>query len=118
MARNLGLILAVLAGPALADEAATVPSGMAGGISVSSSYSVNAPVTGAGQAAMDAEEREYRRAMYSRATTECEDLLATIAANCALTSISVSSQVNAYPGQPPTLYVSVSVTAQVELKTR
>jgi hypothetical protein len=105
------------AAPAFAQDAAAAASfAPVGGLMVTVSYGINAPITGTTVEAMAEEDRTFRRAMYARAVSECEDLLATIAASCSLSGISVSSQINSYPGQPPTIYVSTTVTMQIAPK--
>ncbi|WP_309664600.1 hypothetical protein [Tabrizicola sp.] len=111
----LTLALAVLPClPALAQDAPTPVAG--GPVIISVSYSINAPVASESPEALDQADKDYRRALYARAAKECDDLLATIAAECRITDINVSTQVNSFPGQPTTLYVSSTVNTEVTLK--
>lgn len=79
-------------------------------------YSLNVALNSTDPEAIATQDRADRRALYARAVDECEDVLATIASACSITGISLSTQVNAYPGQPPTLYVSASVSMQVSFR--
>jgi hypothetical protein len=108
--------LALLAVPASGEDVAKQVAATPGPVSVNISYTINAPLVATTPDAVTAEDRQYRKAMYERAAGECEDLLATIAASCQITNIGVSTQVNRYPGQPATIYVSTNVTMQIALK--
>jgi ABC-type transport system substrate-binding protein len=108
--------VALLTVPAHAEDTARLSIAAPGPVNVNISYTINAPLTASTPEAATAEDREYRKALYRRAAGECEDLLATIAASCQITNIGVSSQVNRYPGQPATIYVSTNVTMQIALK--
>ena len=110
------LCAALLTAPAFAEDSAKLTMVPPGPVSVNISYTINAPLTALTPEAVTAEDRQYRKAMYERAAGECEDLVATIAESCQLTNIGVSTQVNRYPGQPATIYVSTNVTMQVALK--
>jgi hypothetical protein len=110
------LCAALMTAPAIAEESAVTTVVPPGPVSVNISYTINAPLTAMTPEAVTAEDRQYRKAMYERASGECADLLATIAASCQLTNIGVSTQVNRYPGQPATIYVSTNVTMQIALK--
>lgn len=104
--------------PALAQETAlTMPAQPGGPVSVSVSYSVNETLSSLEPASVAAIESAHRDAMLKRADGECAAILATIATDCAVTAINISSQVNSYPGQPPALYISSTVNLQVTLKS-
>lgn len=90
--------------------------GVMSGIYFSTSISVNAPMAGADAAAKEAEEDAYRQRLYVRAVKECDGLMATIAKSCEITNVSVSTQVNASPGQPDYLYGTANISMTVELK--
>lgn len=62
------------------------------------------------------QEKILKRAMYERASRECDDMRATIALTCSITGISVSTSINRSYGQPPSIYVNSNVTLQVTLK--
>lgn len=111
------LLLSVLAVPALAQEETDgfFPGEM-GGVMFNTSFSINAPMTATDLAGKAAEEDAYRASLYARSSAECELVLATIAATCEVTSVNVSTQVSASPGQPDYLYASANVTMQVKLK--
>jgi hypothetical protein len=104
--------------PAMAQETAlTLPSLPGGPVSVSVSYSVNETLSSLDPASVSAIEAAHRDMMLKRADGECAAILATIATDCAVTAINISSQVNSYPGQPPALYISSTVNLQVTLKS-
>lgn len=104
--------------PALAqDPAVALPEQPGGPVSVSISYAVNETLTTLDPGAVATLDATHRTAMLQRADGECAALLATIATDCAVTAINISTQVNSYPGQPPTLYVSSNVNLQVTLKS-
>jgi hypothetical protein len=104
--------------PALAQEEATTMAGMPGGpVMVSVNYSINVPLASAEPKAAAEADASYRRELLLRAESECVELLASIATDCVMTGINISTQVNSYPGQPPTLYVNSSVTLQITLRT-
>ena len=105
--------LICLALPALAQEAETSPATQP--VFVNVSYSLNVPFDAADADAVE-KDRAYSKAMYARSAGDCADLLATIAATCKLTNISVSTSVNNYPGQPVTISVSLNTTLEVSLK--
>lgn len=48
--------------------------------------------------------------------TNASIFLATIASECSLTGINISTQVNSYPGQAPTLYLNSGATLQITLR--
>jgi len=109
-------LLSLLSLPAAAQEEIDMSGGMMSGIYFSTSISVNAPMAGADAAAKEAEEDAYRQRLYVRAVKECNGLMATIAKSCVITNVSVSTQVNANPGQPDYLYGSANISMTVELK--
>lgn len=102
--------------PVAAQETTDDMGNMMSGIYFSTSISVNAPLTALDAAAKEAEEDSYRQRLYVRAVKECEGLLATIAKSCMITNVSVSTQVNANPGQPDYLYGTANISMTVELK--
>jgi len=111
------LFLSVLALPALAqDQTSEFFPGDTGGVMFNTSFSINAPMTATDAAGKTAEEDAYRASLYARSSAECDLLLTTIAATCVVTSVNVSTQLSATPGQPDYLYASANVTMQVELK--
>jgi hypothetical protein len=101
---------------AFGQDAGSEDAALAGGVSVSTSYNISAPMTSAGVKDQDAEDRAYRAQMYKKSAAECADLLATIAESCTITGITVSTQINRSPGVPDSMYATGSVTMQVELK--
>lgn len=111
---RLPAALSLAASVAGAQETAT-PSGMAG-VAFNTSISLNLPLTASDPAAKLAEEEGHRKDLYARSVRECAILLETIATACAITGVSVSSQINSNPGQPDYLYVSSNITMQVDLK--
>jgi hypothetical protein len=115
---RVGVIAALMlsATGAFGQDAASEEAAMAGGVAVSTSYNISAPMTSAGATDQDAEDRAYRVQMYKKSAAECADLLATIAKSCTITGISVSTQINRAPGQPDSMYATGSVTMQVEMK--
>ncbi len=111
------LLSMLIAAPALAQEATdTMAAGMPPGIMISTSIGINAPLAATDRAGKTAEEDAYRQSLYARSVAECDALLASIAKTCVVTSVNVSTQLNASPGQPDFLYASSSITMQVELK--
>jgi hypothetical protein len=106
-----------LALPAAGQDAAAAVTAVAGGpVLVSVNYSINVPLASTEPEAAAAADSSYRRALLLRAESECAELLASIATDCARTSITISTQVNSYPGQPPALYVNSSETLQITLR--
>jgi hypothetical protein len=113
----LALALAVPL-PALAqDTALTIPAQPGGPVSVSVSYAINETLSALDPDAVAALDAAHRAVMLKRADGECAALLATIATDCAVTAINISTQVNSYPGQPPGLYISSTVNLQITLKS-
>ncbi len=116
--KALALGLALLPGLAQAEDLATdgTMSDGASGIAINTSISLNLPMMGADRAAKQAEEDATRRDLYARSVKECGLLLDSVAKTCAITAISISTQINSNPGQPDYLYVSSNITMQVDLK--
>ena len=85
-------------------------------IYTNTSYSLQVPAEAEADNRITGQEKTLKRSMYDRAARECEDLKATIAQTCQVTSITVSTQVTRTPGTPSQLYVSASVQMQVTLK--
>lgn len=110
----LGLLAAPLS--ALAQDTATPAPASSGGVTISTSISLNLPLMAPDRAGKLAEEELRRRDLYARSVGECAVLLESVAKSCTITGISVSSQTNSNPGQPDYLYASASITMQVELK--
>lgn len=111
------LALSAMTLPALAqEEGGDFFAGEMSGVMFNTSFSINAPMTALDVAGKTAEEDAYRASLYARSNAECELILATIAGTCVITSVNVSTQVSASPGQPDYLYASANVTMQVELK--
>jgi len=111
------LALTVMTLPAMAqDGTGEVFFDEMGGVMFNTSFSINAPMTATDLAGKTAEEDAYRASLYARSSAECELILATIAATCVVTSVNVSTQISATPGQPDYLYASSNVTMTVELK--
>lgn len=100
-------LLAALASPASAAGPA---------IWVNTSYSLQIPADADADARVTEQEKTLKRSMYERAARECEDLKATIAQTCQVTSINVSTQINRNPGTPTQIYVSTNVQMQVTIK--
>lgn len=114
----LAAVTFALTSPALAQETAlTIPSQPGGPVSVSVSYSINESLSTISPEEVAKIDAQHRTAMLQRANGECATLLATIATDCAVTAINISSQVNSYPGQPPALYISSAVNLQITLKS-
>ena len=111
-------LAACLTFPAFADEIAVATPAIPGGpVAVNISYAVNENLVSTDPAAIEKLDADHRATMLGRANSECATLLATIATDCAVTAINISTQVNNYPGQPPTLYVNSNVTLQITLKS-
>ena len=111
------LTLALTAAPALAESnAIALPA--TGPVNVNVSYNLQLPAGPGPDTAelLSSAERDARKSMYTLAAKECEALLATIASSCQITAINVSTQINRYPGQVPTLYISSNVSMQIALK--
>lgn len=111
----------LLATPVAAENVAAERSDLAASavgtaVAVNISYTINAPLTATVPEEIAAEERQYIRMLYQRATRECEDLMATIAAACQITGLNVSTQVTRNPGQIATIYVTSNVTLQIALR--
>jgi hypothetical protein len=85
-------------------------------IVISTSMSLNVPLSVADRLGKLAEEQGYRADLYARSLKECEVLLESIATKCTITSINVSTQLNSNPGQPDYLYASSTITMDVVLK--
>ena len=100
-------LLAALASPAYAAGPA---------IWMNTSYSLQMPADADTDTRITEQEKTLKRSMYERAARECEDLKATIAQTCQLTSINVSTQINRNPGTPTQIYVSTNVQMQVTIK--
>ncbi len=89
---------------------------LTGGISISTSYSISGPMLAKTPQDSAKEEQGYRKSLYQQSAKECADLLDTIAKTCAVTNISVSTQITRQAGVADQIYASGSVTLQVELK--
>jgi hypothetical protein len=100
-------LLATLAGPVFAAGPT---------IWVNTSYSQQMPVDAEADNRITEQEKTLKRSMYERAARECEDLKATIAQTCQITSINVSTQINRAPGAPSQIYVTSNVQMQVTIK--
>lgn len=102
----------------LAAMLAAAPEALAGGQTVQANASFSAQIMAGSDndAQITEQEKNLKRAMYERAGRECADIMASVATSCSITGINVSTQVNRNYGQPPTIYVSSSVTMQVTLK--
>ena len=108
-------LAALTACPALADE--LTPAAPPGGpVAVNVSYAINETILSTEPEALAALDATHRKTLMLRAEGECAAFLATIATDCAVSGISISTQVNSYPGQPPTLYVNSNVTLQIALR--
>ena len=111
-----GLSLAVSLAAPFAEAQETASASGAAGILFNTSISLNLPLTAPDRAGRLAEEEGHRKNLYQRSVRECAILLDSIASACAITGITVSSQINSTPGQADYLYVSSNITMQVELK--
>ena len=110
------LVLAALtASPAFADDL-TVAAPPGGPVAVNVSYAINETILSTEPEALAALDSTHRKTLMLRAEGECAAFLATIATDCTVSGISISTQVNSYPGQPPTLYVNSNVTLQITLR--
>jgi hypothetical protein len=108
------ILVTCLPTTAFAQETTTPVS--ASGILFNTSISINLPLAATDPAGKQAEEDAYRKDLYQRAVNECGVLLESIARQCEITSVNVSTQINGNPGQADYLYASANVTLQVELK--
>jgi len=109
------LALALITAPAFA-ESNTMALPAVGPVSVNVSYNLQLPAGPGTAELLSSVERNARKSMYTLAAKECEALLATIASSCQITAINVSTQINRYPSQVPTLYISSNVSMQIALK--
>ena len=109
---------AALCAPASASDTAAVArvtpasANTAEPVNASVSYTINLPLSEGAMLVDAANNRAYKRSLYQKSASECEDFLATIAKRCQITNISVSTNENRHAGQPATLYVSVNVSMQ------
>jgi hypothetical protein len=85
-------------------------------INAAINYTINLPLSEGALLADAVNNRAYKRSLYNKAAAECEDFLATIAKDCKITNLNVSTNENRYAGQPATLYVSVSVNMLITPK--
>ncbi len=115
---RVGMIAAMMlsATGVLAQDADSGDGASMGGVTISTSYNISAPMKSLGAADQDAEDRDYRVQLYKKSAAECADLTATIAKSCLITGITVSTQINRSPGVPDSMYATGSVTMQVDLK--
>ena len=104
------------AAPALAQEASPDAAGAAAGVVVSTSYNISTPMASTTAEGQDKEDQSYREILYAKAAAECGTLVASAATACAITGITVSTQINRSPGMPDSMYASGTVTMQVDLK--
>ena len=100
----------------LAQDAPSGDVALPGGVTVNTSYNISLPMTAKTPADETAEEQQYRKQMYALSAKECADLLASIAASCSLTTISVSTQITRQPGLAAQMYATGNVTLLVEMK--
>jgi hypothetical protein len=113
----LVILTALCASPTLADEMTAVGTAMPGGpVAVNVSYAINETILSTAPEALAALDAAHRKTLMLRAEGECAAFLATIATDCAVSGINISTQVNSYPGQPPALYVNSNVTLQITLR--
>jgi hypothetical protein len=110
------LVAAALALPGSAEDMTAASTTSGGPVAVSVSYSINENMTSTAPEAVAEVDARHRKALLLRAEGECEAFLATIATDCAVSSISLATQLNSYPGQPPTIYVSSTVTLQIAMR--
>ncbi len=110
-------VVSCLTLPAAAQDTTTMGEIPGGPLMVNINYAANVPLASVEAAVVDKEDALYRQSLLLRAETECVQLLATIATDCAMTGINISIQINNYPGQVPALSVSSNVTLQVTLRT-
>ncbi len=101
------VLLAAKASPALAAGPA---------IWVNTSYSLQIPASGEDDTRIGDQEKSLKRSMYERAARECEDLTATIALTCQITTINVSTQITRNPSAPSQVYVTTNVQMQITMK--
>jgi hypothetical protein len=121
MLRLIALLALCLATPAMADLTMGTPAAPAGGppggpVAVNVSYAINETILSTAPEALAALDAAHRKTLMLRAEGECAAFLATIATDCAVTGINISTQVNSYPGQPPALYVNSNVSLQITLR--
>jgi hypothetical protein len=113
----LVLLAALGTCPALADEMTAVAAAVPGGpVAVNVSYAINETILSTAPEALATLDAAHRKTLILRAEGECAAFLATIATDCAVTGITISTQVNSYPGQPPALYVNSNVSLQITLR--
>ncbi len=113
----LTLCLTLIPGLALCEDvtAEVVMAQPPAGVMITTSISLNLPLTAADQAGKLAEEETRRKELYARSVRECDILMETVAKSCTITGINVSTQTNSSPGQPDYLYASSNISMQVEL---
>jgi len=113
----VALAVALIGVPALA-ESNTMALPAVGPVSVNVSYNLQLPAGPGPDTAelLSSAERDARKSMYTLAAQECGDLLATIASSCQITAINISTQINRYPGQVPTICINSNVSMQIALK--
>ena len=113
----LTLVTVLSATSAIAQDGSTSPDGsILNGVAVSTSYNISAPMVAKTEPEAVLEEQNYRQQMYLLAAKECTDLLETIATSCAVSNISVSTQITRQPGVANQMYATGSVTLQVDMK--
>jgi hypothetical protein len=114
---GLVALATLCANAGLADEMTAVAAGVPGGpVAVNVSYAINETILSTAPEALATLDAGHRKTLMLRAEGECAAFLATIATDCAVTGITISTQVNSYPGQPPTLYVNSNVALQITLR--
>ena len=112
----LSAILVFAATASLAQDAELGDAAVAAGIAVTTSYNINAPMVAKTPSEEAAEDQQYRTQMYKQSAKECADLLASIAASCSITNISVSTQITRQPGVANQIYATGNVSMLIEMK--
>ena len=85
-------------------------------ITVSVNFNSQVPLSRTDQAAIDSVQRMGRQTIYRMAKQECTVLREIIAESCALTSLTVSTQVRPQNNAPATILINGSVQFTITLK--
>lgn len=120
--RLIPLAVCAAAGLALAGVDATAKARSmsvrdAGHVNVNVSFNTQMPLADMSDKTMAATQKRGRIFVYNMAKQECETLLATIAATCRLSNLSVSAQVrNQYNNNPVSIYLNGNARYMITLK--
>ena len=114
LALTAALVFAATA--SLAQDAPADDAALPAGVTVNTAYSTSAPMAAKTAAEEAVEDQQYRTQMYVLSAKECADLLASIAASCSITNISVSTQITRQPGVANQIYATGNVSMLIEMK--